>query len=453
MATASPTEPFYLTGNFAPVRDEVTATDLAVTGALPRDLAGRFVRNGPNPHTGRSPHWFFGDGMLHGVELRDGEARWYRNRYVRTKALAGKGQYVDAAGHVDRTVVVANTHVIGHAGRILALVENGFPYCVTPELDTEGWFDFDGRLTTAMTAHPKLDPGNGELHFFGYEFAPPYLTYHVADAGGALVHREEISVPGPTMMHDFNLTEHHVVFMDLPVVFDLELALRGDTMPYRWNESYGARLGVLPRRGRDAEARWIEIDPCYVFHPMNAYEEDGRITIDVDRYERMDIDTTASATGSSAGRAELEGAHLTRWTIDVDAGTVKEEQLDDRVTEFPRVDPRCVGRPHRYGYAVETIDGVGTGSSALIKYDQVRGTSSTHDFGAGREPAEAVFVPRADDAAEDDGWVMTYVYDAARDTSDFVVLAAQDFTAPPVATVPLPQRVPFGFHGSWIADA
>jgi carotenoid cleavage dioxygenase len=452
MATTSPTEPFYLTGNFAPVREEVTATDLAVTGSLPRELAGRFLRNGPNPHTGRSPHWFFGDGMLHGVELRDGRARWYRNRYVRTHALEGQGQYVDAEGHVDHTAVVANTHVIGHAGRILALVESGFPYCVTPDLATEGWYDFDGRLTTSMTAHPKLDPGTGELHFFGYEFAPPYLTYHVADATGALVHSEEISVPGPTMMHDFNLTEHHVVFMDLPVVFDLELALAGDTMPYRWDEGYGARLGVVPRRGRDAETRWVELDPCFVFHPMNAYEEDGRITIDDDRYERMDIDTTASERGSTGRRTELEGAHLTRWTVDVDAGTVKEEQLDDRVTEFPRVDPRRIGRPHRYGYAVETIDGLGTGHSALIKYDQVAATSVAHDFGAGREPAEAVFVPRADDAAEDDGWVMTYVYDAARDTSDFVVLAGQDFAGPPVATVPLPQRVPFGFHGSWIAD-
>jgi carotenoid cleavage dioxygenase len=293
-----------------------------------------------------------------------------------------------------------------------------------------------------MTAHPKLDPGTGELHFFGYGFAPPYLTYHVADAAGRLVRSEEISVPGPTMIHDFNLTEGHVVFMDLPVVFDLELAMTG-TMPYRWDDSYGARLGVLPRGGTDADVRWMEIEPCYVFHPMNAYDENGTITLDVMRYARL----------WDRSLDQFDPARLTRWTIDLGSSSVKEEQLDDRSTEFPRVDPRVVGRRHRYGYALETVDGIGPEHMALVKYDQATGASEVHDFGAGRDPAEPVFVPRAADGAEDDGWVMTYVYDAARDTSDFVVLAASDFAAAPVATVPLPQRVPFGFHGSWIPDA
>jgi carotenoid cleavage dioxygenase len=383
--------------------------------------------------------------MLHGIELRDGQARWYRNRYVRTRQLDGTGTYVDDEGNVDLTAVVANTHVVGHGGRILALVENGLPTEVTPELDTRGIYDFDGRLrtamTAAMTAHPKLDPASGELHFFGYGFMPPYLTYHVADRDGRLVRSEEITVRGPTMIHDFNLTERHVVFMDLPVVFDLERAMSG-SMPYRWDESYGARLGVLPRGGTDADVRWFEIDPCYVFHPMNSFDDNGTITLDVMRYERLWV-----RSGD-----EFDPARLTRWTIDLGSGTVKEEQLDDRATEFPRVDPRVVGRRHRYGYALKTVDGIGPEHMALVKYDQARASAEDHDFGAGREPGEPVFVPRAAGAAEDDGWVMTYVYDAARDTSDFVVLAASDFTAPPVATVPLPQRVPHGFHGSWIPD-
>jgi len=436
--------PFFLSGNFAPVTEEVTATDLPVTGALPRELAGRFVRNGPNPHTGTSPHWFLGDGMLHGVELRDGHAAGYRNRYVQTRQLTDEhAAYVDDQGHADFTVGAANTHVIGHAGRILALVESSYPYEVTPELATVGCFDFDGRLRTPMTAHPKLDPASGELHFFGYSFAPPYLTYHVADADGTLVRSEEISVRGPTMMHDFNLTERFVVFMDLPVVFDLDLAIQG-TMPYRWDDDYGARLGVLPRDGTDADVQWFEIDPCYVFHPMNAYDADGAITLDVVRYPQL---------WAGSNRDFDAAAHLTRWTIDLAVGAVKEEQLDDRGTEFPRVDPRVVGRRHRFGYAVQTDVDAQTRSGVLIKYDQAEGSARTHHFGAGREAGEPVFVPSADGRAEDDGWVMTYVFDAARDTSDFVLLDARDFEGPPVATVPLPQRVPAGFHGSWIADA
>jgi carotenoid cleavage dioxygenase-like enzyme len=431
--------PFFLRGNYAPVENEITADTLSVVGTIPPDLNGRFVRNGPNPASGTSPHWFLGDGMLHGVQLRHGRADWYRNRLVRTKSLSGEGTYVDDQGHVDFTVGPANTHIVRHAGRMLALVESGFPYEVTPTLDTVGCYDFDGRLTTPMTAHPKLDPASGELHFFGYSFVPPYLTYHVADHDGTLVHSEAISVAGPTMIHDFNLTEHHVVFMDLPVVFDLDLAVQG-TMPYRWDDDYGARLGVLPRGGTDADVQWVDIDPCYVFHPMNAYDTDGAIVLDVVRYPRL---------WDHSGH-EFAPATLTRWTVDTGAGTVKEEQLDDRGTEFPRVDPRLVGRPYRYGYTVQTVLGMGE-STTILKYDLDKADAVVHDFGPGRQPAEPVFVP-AEHGAEDRGWVLTYVYDADRDSSDLVILAADDFAAEPVATVPLPQRVPFGFHGSWMPD-
>lgn len=442
MATTSLPQPhFFLRGNYAPVTDELDAPDLAVSGAVPPELTGRFLRNGPNPHRGDSAHWFLGDGMLHGVELRGGRVGWYRNRYVQTRQLHGEGEFVDDQGHVDLRVGSANTHVVGHAGRILALVESGFPYEVTPDLDTVGVYDFDGRLTTAMTAHPKLDPGTGELHFFGYSFLPPYLTYHVADPDGTLVRSEPITVPGPTMIHDFNLTERHVVFMDLPIVFDLDLAATGG-FPYRWDDSYGARLGVMPRGGRDADVRWFDIEPCYVFHPLNAYEQDGSVVLDVVRYPRL----------WDGANHEFDATQLTRWTIDLGAGAVKEEQLDDRHIEFPRVDPRVVGRPHRFGYALHTPGGIGDEHSSLVKYDQASGETQTHDFGAGREPGEPVFAPRQASTAEDDGWVFTYVYDAARDTSDFVILDAQNFAAAPQAVVALPQRVPFGFHGSWIPD-
>jgi carotenoid cleavage dioxygenase len=436
-------KPFYLQGNFAPVTEEVTATDLAVEGEIPSALRGRFFRNGPNPKSGTSAHWFVGDGMLHGVELRDGRASWYRNRWVRTKALEGAGDFVRADGTVDRTIGVANTHVIGHAGKILALVETSFPTEVTETLDTVGPYDYDGRLSTGMTAHPKICPTTGELHFFGYGFFPPYLVYSVADADGALVHHEEIDVPGPTMMHDFNITASHVVFMDLPVVFDLELAMSGDAgMPYRWDASYGARLGVMPRRGSNADVRWHEIDPCYVFHPMNAYDDGDDIVLDVLRYDTL----------WDVSRDEFGPACLYQWRISA-SGAVKGEPADDRSSEFPRVNPAHVGLPYRYGYATLSDVRDGVDLVGLVKYDRERGTSVAHDPGPGRRPAEGVFVADPEGRAEDDGWVMTFVYDAARDGSDFVILDARDFAAPPVAVVPLPQRVPFGFHGSWIPDS
>src|SRR5262245_17363289 len=367
--------PFHLAGNYAPVRVEVTAHDLPVSGAIPTELRGRYVRNGPNPKTGASPHWFMGDGMLHGVSLGDGKARWYKNRYVRTRAFTEDAVSVGPDGTRDLTVALANTHVIAHAGRILALVESSFPTEVTGELDTVGCYDFGGRLTTAMTAHPKICPLTGELHFFGYSYVPPFLTYHRADAAGRLVQSEVIDVPGPTMMHDFAITDRHVVFMDLPVVFDLELAMAG-TMPYRWSDDYGARLGVMPRGGTNADVRWSPCEPCYVFHPLNAFEADGRVGVDTVRYEEF---WRPGAPGPWIAR-------LHRWRIDPAASKVSEERLDDRAVEFPRCDERRTGLGHRYGYAVYAERGADADATALVKYDLSGGRTVLHDFGPGRMP-------------------------------------------------------------------
>ncbi len=433
----STTRPFHLTGNYAPIADETTAFDLPVAGALPAELDGTFLRNGPNPRSGSSPHWFMGDGMLHGVHLEGGRARWYRNRYVQTRTLTHGATLFDAAGERDYTASNANTHVIRHGGRILALEEASHPYEMSAELDTIGPCDFDGRLATAMTAHPKICPTTGEMHFFGYGFTPPYLTYHVADASGQLVMSREIAVPGSTMMHDFNITQHYVVFMDLPAVFDLELAIQG-TMPYRFDADYGARLGVLSRRDPCGSVRWFDIDPCYVFHPLNSHDDGRIITIDVVRYAKL------------WGRDDP--GTLWRWTIDLDAGTVTERQLDERACEFPRVDDRQIGLPARRGWVTTMPARDGShGSGALTVYDLETLDAATCDFGPGRVPSEAVFAP-ATEQPGGPGWLLAFVYDAAHDASELVALDADDITAGPVASVSLPHRVPYGFHGSWLAS-
>lgn len=432
------TTPRHLAGNYAPVTEELTAHDLPVTGTIPAELSGWYLRNGPNPADAASGHWFFGDGMIHGLRLEGGRAVSYRNRWVRTSSFTDGARMYDAQGQRDLTAGPANTHVVRHAGRTLALVETALPYELSRDLDTKGPYDFGGRLHTAMTAHPKTCPTTGELHFFGYGILEPeHLTYHRADASGELVVSRTVEVPGPTMLHDFALTAEHVVFMDLPVVFDLDLAVAGTTMPYCWDDQYGARLGVLRRDDPHGAVRWFDIDPCYVFHTLNAYDApDGTIVVHVMRYAEI-----WRRTGQ--GITPPEDAVLWTWTIDPATGTVREEQRDDRPGEFPRVDDRLTGLASAHGHM--------TCDNSLVRYDLATGAATAHDFGPHRTPGEAAFAP-ADDTPGGPGWLVTYVHDATTDRSDLVVLDADDLGADPVATVHLPARVPFGFHGNWLRD-
>lgn len=440
---ATSTTPYFLAGNYAPVTEELTAYELPVTGAIPPELAGWYLRNGPNPHDAAAGHWFFGDGMIHGVRLAGGRAVGYRNRWVRTSTFT-RGARDERPYGEDLTAGPANTHVVRHAGRLLALVETSYPYEITAELETVESYDFDGRLRTAMTAHPKTCPTTGELHFFGFARRAPFLTYHRADASGELVLSRPIDLPASTMMHDFAMTAAHVVFLDLPVVFTSTPPGSGQ-MPYRWDETYQARVGVLRRDDPDAEVRWLNVNPCYVFHTVNAYDDaDGRIVLHVMRYLRRFDD------GEQSGH--LHAATLWRWTIDLAAGQVHEEQVDDRTGEFPRIDDRKAGLPARYGHVTTTRMGPDGQHGAITRYDLHTGASvGSHEFADGQVPGEAAFIP-ADDTPDGPGWLVSYVYNPATDTSDLVILDADRLDAKPVASVHLPARVPFGFHGNWIPD-
>lgn len=428
---------FFHKGNYAPVADELTAFDLPVEGQIPADLQGWYLRNGPNPRQ-PSAHWFTGDGMIHGVRIENGRAAWYRNRWVRTESFEQHFPVYNSDGSRNLHSSVANTHVVNHAGKTLALVESSLPYEITNDLQTVGAYDFGGKLVDSMTAHPKICPTTGELHFFGYgNLFEPYVTYHRAAADGELTVNRPLDVKALTMMHDFAMTSGHVVFMDLPIVFDMGIALEGKgDMPYRWDDDYGARLGVLRRDDPFGEVRWFDIDPCYVFHVANAYEDGNTLVLQAVRYPEL---------WRGTGGFEAEGV-LWSWTLDLVTGTVRERQLDDRAVEFPRIDDRLAGLAARYAVSV--------GDQRLVRYDLTSGTAVEHAFGtadAPGGPGEAVFVPAPSGPAdEQNGWYMAYVYDPQRDGSDLVILDAADFAGQPVARIKLPQRVPYGFHGNWI---
>lgn len=438
----------YLEGNFAPVAEEVTAFDLPVDGVIPPELNGRFLRIGPNPVLPEDPatyHWFTGTGMVHGVRLRDGSAEWYRNRFVVDGNVSQARGRPEAPGPRRGPFDGANTNVIGHAGKTFAIVEAGaVPVELSYELETICRTDFGGTLPAGFTAHPKVDPDTGDLHAVAYYWEWQHLQYVHVGADGAVKKTVDVPVPGSPMAHDCAITERYVVLFDLPVTFSLDAVMAGARLPYQWTPDYGARVGLLPRDGGADDVRWFDVDLCYVFHPLNAYDlPGGEVVLDVVRHPSM---FATELLGPNEGVPTLE-----RWTIDPLAGKVREERIDDRGQEFPRHDERLIGKPHRYAYTANFGPGVEHGP--LLKHDLVAGTTETHEYGTGRVTLEAVFVPRADGATEDDGYVMSYVYDATSDSSDVVVLSAQDFTGDPLATIRLPQRVPFGFHGNWVPDA
>jgi carotenoid cleavage dioxygenase len=440
----------YLEGNFGPVDGELTSTELKVTGQIPAELNGRLLRIGPNPVNAdpANYHWFMGNGMAHGLRLREGRAEWYKARYVRDDIVTQHMGWDPVPGprpEFELGSGVANTNIIGHAGKTYAIVEAGnLPVELDYDLETVGRNNFGGTLPGGFSAHPHSDPDTGELHTAVYSPFWQHIQYVVLGPDGRVSKTVDVPTPGSPMVHDCMFTQNYFILLDMPVIFDMKRIENGSPFPYAWSEDYGCRVGLLPRNGGAADVTWHELDPCYVFHPMNGYEdEQGKVVLDVVRHPKM---FATDDHGPNEGATRLD-----RWVIDPGQSKVSETCLDDSGQEFPRLDERRAGKPYRYGYTVASRGADLMGG--LIKHDLREGRSESRDQGSSRLCLEPVFVPRSADAAEDDGWVLAYVYDAERDGTDVVILNAQDFDGEPAATIQLPRRVPFGFHGNWVPDA
>jgi carotenoid cleavage dioxygenase len=452
----------YLAGNFAPIRSE-DDFDLEVVGELPQGLRGALFRTGPNPQfEPRDPnhHWFGGDGMVHGFYVADGKVA-YRNRYVRTP----KWELEHAAGRslfgtfgnpmttdpsaVGKESGLANTNIVWHAGRLMALEEGHAPFEMEPRtLASKGYLEaYRGRVT----AHPKVDPSTGEMVWFAYSVGEtPFasgVSYGVTDASGAVVRRDDFQAPYASMVHDFMVTQNHVLFPILPLTGSLERAMKG-LPPFAWEPEKGSFVGVMRRDAEVSTIRWFNTEACYVFHPMNAWEEGDKLFADVMRYDQAPL--FPNADGSPGKKA---AARLVRWTFDLasNSDAIKEESIDDLDGEFPRVDPRYETLKNRHGWFAGDPGGAKTvRQSAIVHIDHLTGRRESYELGQDA-PSEPVFVPRSADAGEGDGWLTAVVWRAAEDRSDLVVFEALDVAKGPVAIAKVPRRVPFGFHGNWAA--
>lgn len=457
----------FLSGNFAPVHEERDVSNLQVVGTIPASLRGTLVRNGPNPRfspQGRY-HWFDGDGMLHAVSFTDAGVR-YQNRYVATEGYlkenkASRALYRGLLDPPDIAMALAglnpyknsaNTSVVFHGNRLMALWEAGLPYELRlKDLETVGKLDYAGKITHPFTAHPKIDPKTGEMLTFGYIPNEPVLMLSQIDASGTWLRTTKIPISKPSMVHDFAMTEHYAIFPICPLRFEVQRLLSG-AVPWSFDQSAPMQFAVVSRDD-PSQVRYVDAKTCFVFHMLNAFEHapssgstkpSNRIELVGCRYEQF---PGSLNFGDADDAAASDQAYPYRWVIDLDSGRVDEGPLDDAVAEFPRIHEAFVGRANRFGY-------FGLGDDEFFhgfeKFDLASGSMSKIKMEPGVHCGEGIFTPDPSRVGEDAGWLLSFVYLTQSKRSELWILDAESFDSRPVAKVILPGRVPYGFHGTWI---
>ncbi|GAB2289035.1 Dixin [Dionaea muscipula] len=487
----------YLSGNFAPVVDETPPLkDLPVKGQLPECLNGEFVRVGPNPKF--TPvagyHWFDGDGMVHGLRIKDGKAT-YVSRYVRTSRLRqeeffGGAKFMkigDLKGLFGLIMVnfqmlrrklkvvdasygssTANTALVYHHGKLLALSEADKPYVLRVledgDMQTLGLLDYDKRLTHSFTAHPKVDPFTGEMFTFGYAHTPPYITYRVISKDGFMHDPVPITLPAPIMMHDFAITENYAIFMDLPLHFSPKEMVKENTFIFSFDATKKSRFGVLPRYAKnELLIKWFELPNCFIFHNANAWEDGDEVVLITCRIDKPDLGMVGGAVKENLENFSNE---LYEMRFNMKTGLASQRKLSAPAVDFPRINESYTGRRQRYVYGT-VLDNIAK-VNAIIKFDlqvEADDTNKTKlevggnvlgifDLGPGRFGSEAVFIPREPGitSEEDDGYLIFFTHDENTGKSSVTVIDAKTMSADPVAVVELPHRVPYGFHAFFVSE-
>ena len=460
-----------LDGNNAPVHSEDRFDALEVIGEVPKDLNGLYVRNGPNAFY--PPDWRYhaydGDGMLHAVRFERGRVT-YRNRWIRTSGW----QEEQAAGHAlwkglkepwrtdrpDQPLKnTSNTDVKYHAGRLITMwYRSGMPYAVDPTtLETLGTADYDGALSR-ISAHSRPDEHTGELLFFDYDLKPPYMTYGVIGPDRKLKHKIEIPMDGPTLPHDMAVTDRYPILHDFPLKPDRD-ALAAGRYKVRFFDDQPSRFAVVPRHGRVDEVRWFTASPGYLLHVVNAWDEGDEVVMIGTPYRLHE-----GPDGKPDGRRLERTIHhrqrdflLYEWRFDLKTGRTHERVIDDVLnTEFPVINSAYQGRRNRFSYHVIFPQGGREEPRfpGLVKYDLETGGYVAYSAGPRFFYNEPGFAPRDEPQSEDDGYLVTYVWDPRERRSEIQVIDCRDarIAQGPVARILMPRRVPHGFHATFVSQ-
>lgn len=447
----------YLQANYAPIRTEDNFKDLPIEGKIPPDMNGAYMRNGPNPAFEPISYTYplDGDGMIHAIYINNYTAN-YRNRYIKTKGLLleqrlGRAVYGGVANPIspDPKLLEQNENsepfkngafinIIQHANHYLAMWEGGPAYEIDFDLNTLGEWHPGTAKPLSVGPHTRYDKETGDLFLINYDITPPFLVCHRVNRQGLLIESLTIEKPYSTMMHDFAMTKNYFVFFDCPAVLDAQAAEIGGEV-LQWDEDLETRIGIISRTNSQ-QALWINTNAFFVFHFVNAYEESDTIIVDYVRHNQLRMIPTDQ---------NKSPPKLYRMVIDLNNKTVKEFQLNEYTCEFPTFNRHYDTQKYQFIYAPVKLRS-NNAFDALTKHDLLNNTVTIHEFGENFEIGEASFAPRISAQAEDDGYLMLFAYNKTTNTSDFIILDAQQMANNPLARIKLPRRVPHGLHGSWM---
>jgi carotenoid cleavage dioxygenase-like enzyme len=455
----------YLQGNYAPVEEECDwgEGDLVIEGNVPGKLAGAFMRDGAN--TAFQPnHYVYpldGDGMIHAVYFKDGHVE-YKNRWVETSHLKTERKFgrtiygsvgkllpvpqevIDAGGEPSPIRNTANTNVLYHGGKLLAMWEGGFPHLLNNDLSTVGLYDYDGALKPgdALTAHPKVCPVTGQLITCTQRWDSPNYWAQIFDKNAKHLKTIPVEFERKGIIHDLQITDNYIVIFYAPAFHSVEKAMKGED-PFLWEPELGTKIIVIPRDG--GKQTVFETDAFFSWHYYNGFERGGKIIIDYVWISSIPF-TQAQGTG-----VEKQPRRMYRMTLDPKTKQVTQEQFSDVFCEFSRVDERRMGKAYRYGFAASSNRDWGDahGYNCTGRYDFETGETKLWEYGPEANAGEPVHVPNPDSEREEDGWIMCFVYNP--DEGAYLsILSAGDFDNGPVAKVRIPTRVPNGFHANWM---
>ncbi len=456
----------YLQGNYAPVEQErdIDESQLRIEGTVPANLLGAYMRDGAN--TAYQPnHYVYpldGDGMIHAMYFRDGHVQ-YKNRWVQTSHLKTERQFnrtiygsvgkllpvpqevIDAGGEPNPIRNTANTNIIYHGDKLLAMWEGGFPHLLNNDLSTVGLYDYGGALNPgdALTAHPKVCPTTGQLVSCTQRWDSANYWVQIFDARGKHMQTIPVAFERKGIIHDLQITDNYIVIFYAPAFHSVEKAMKGEN-PFMWEPELGTRIIVIPRSGK-GENIVLETEAFFSWHYCNGFERDGKLIIDYIWINSIPF-TQDQGTG-----VEKQPRRMHRMTLDLATRRVTDEKFSDVFCEFSRVDERRMGKNYRYGFAASSNRewGDAHGYNCTGRFDFETGETSLWEFGPDANAGEPVHVPNPDSEREEDGWVMNFVYNPG-EGAFLSILSAGDFDRGPVCKVHIPGRVPNGFHGNWM---